>query len=77
MDDGSNEYNPRTVGSVFYLYVYEEFGMEKVIEVFKIMATLPSEPRIQIINNILGIDITNIFPVWFDENVPRMTGLYA
>jgi len=77
MDSGSAEYNPRTIGSVFYLYIYEEFGMENVIEVFSAMITSPSSPRIAIINNILGVDITDTFPEWFDNNVHRIPGRFV
>jgi len=77
LDAGSADYNPRTIGGVFYLYVYEEFGMENVIEVFSSMITRPSSPRIATINNILGVDINDTFPEWFDDNLHRIRGSYA
>ena len=77
LDYGSEEFNSRTIGSVFYLYVFEEFGMDKVKEVFSTMINCPSGPRVVIINDILGADINETFPVWFDENVYRIAGRYA
>ena len=77
LDDGSAEYNPRTIGGVFYLYVYEEFGMEYATEVFSAMVTRPSSPRIATINDILGANINDTFPEWFDDNVHRIRGSYA
>jgi len=77
LDDGSADYNPRTIGGVFYLYVYENFGMEKATEVFSAMVTRPSSPRIATINDILGVYINDTFPKWFDDNVHRICGSYA
>ena len=77
LDDGSAEFNPRTIGGVFYLYVYEEFGMENAIEIFSAMVTRPSSPRIATINSILGVDVNDTFPKWFDDNIQRIPGRYA
>jgi hypothetical protein len=77
LDRGTNEFNGRTPGSIFYLYIYEEFGMEKVIEVFSAMINCPSGSRVAIVNNILGVNITNTFPVWYDNNVHKISGMYG
>ncbi|MCL2661801.1 MAG: S-layer homology domain-containing protein [Oscillospiraceae bacterium] len=76
LDGGTNEFNGRTPGSIFYLYIYEEFGMEKVIEVFSVMVNCPSGSRVAIANNILGVNITRTFPAWYDTNVHRISGRY-
>jgi len=76
LDNGTAEFNGRTPGSIFYLYIYEEFGMEKVIEVFRAMINRPSGSRVAIVNNILGVNITNTFPVWFDINVHKIPSRY-
>jgi len=75
--DMGSDFNSRTTGSIFYLYIYEEFGIEKVIEVFGSMIGRPSGSRIEIVNNILGVDITETFPSWYDENVNRIPGYWS
>ena len=75
LDFGSSEFNPRTPGSIFYMYIYEEFGMEKVIEVYGAMSNSPPPAqRIPSINDILGADIEESFPAWLDGNVHRISG---
>jgi hypothetical protein len=53
--DTGAEFNSRTTGSIFYLYIYDEFGMEKAIEVFSVMVIRPSATRVSIANDILGV----------------------
>jgi len=77
LDNGTSAFNGRTPGSIFYLYIFEEFGMEKVIEVFRVMVNRPSGSRVAIVNNILGVNITNTFPVWYDNNVHKIPGRYS
>jgi hypothetical protein len=77
LDGGTAEFNGRTPGSIFYLYIYKEFGMEKAIEVFSAMINCPSGSRIPIVNNILGANIQNTFPVWYDNNIHRIPGYWG
>jgi hypothetical protein len=51
--------------------------MEKVLEVFDDLITRPSGSRTTIVNNILGVDILDTFPEWFDVNAHRIPGRYA
>ncbi|MCL2819678.1 MAG: hypothetical protein FWD38_02440 [Oscillospiraceae bacterium] len=61
-----------TLGAVFYWYVYEEFGMDKLLEIFGILVNIPSGSRVAIVNDILGADIAETFPLWVDENIDRL-----
>jgi hypothetical protein len=64
----------RTFGAIFFLYIYEEFGMPYVLEIMRSMNERPSSPsRLIIFQGILGYDITDSFPAWIHENIERLT----
>jgi len=59
----------RPFGAVFYRYIFEEYGNMYAFEIHKIMNQRPDSPsRLEIIEEILGKDISASFPAWFDKN---------
>lgn len=41
------------------------------------MKSCPSGSRVAIINDILGVDIQDTFPAWYDENVRSITAYWG
>ena len=60
----------RSFGAMFYMYIYDNHGGQYAVEVLKTMSEQEpsSSDVLAIINNILGVDVSETFPVWFDEN---------
>jgi len=52
------------------MYIYDNHSGQYAVEVLKTMNEQEPSPSdvLTIINNILGADISETFPVWFDEN---------
>jgi len=72
-DNYDNSHIGRSFGFLFYLYIYEIYGLDYAVDVYKAMNIRPAGSKISIINSILGedIDISISFPVWFDENAGK------
>jgi len=69
-DTGAGDLNGagRPFGAVFYRYIFEDFGNWYAFEIHQAMNKRPATPsRLEIIEEILGEDISESFPAWFDK----------
>jgi len=74
-DDGAGDLGGagRPFEAMFYRYIFEEFGASYANEIHRVMNSRPSTPsRLTIIHDILGVDISESFPAWFDSNANYM-----
>jgi len=70
-DTGAGDLNGagRAFGAVFYRYIFEDFGNQYAFEIHQAMNQRPASPsRLEIIHEILGKDISESFPAWYDKN---------